>query len=104
MMDFMPCLVMGGFLAVIILIILTGNRLVKYMKQNYPDIYEKNIEQRGLLIDSLSPNLYLISGEARKLAKKDVLYKTLRMRYGFAWLMLPTWLFGSFIIIFFLWQ
>ena len=80
-----------------------SRRLVKYIKEKYPDIYSKNFEQQGFIVDTITPNLFLISSDARKIAQDDIQFKMLRRRYGIASLLIPIWplfLTGCFVVFY----
>lgn len=95
----LPAILFIGLFFVIILIVITGNRLVGYIKAKYPNVYSENLEQNGFIVDTISPNLFLISEDAKKLSRLDAHFKKLRRIYGAAWLLLPGWLIFSAVFV-----
>jgi hypothetical protein len=86
-----------GLFGVTILIMIRGRRVMKHIKSSYVSVYKDHFEQRGLLVDTISPNLFLLSSEAQAIAEQDIAFKRLRRAYGLAWLSLPVWIISLLI-------
>jgi hypothetical protein len=88
-----------GFIGVITTIMIRGRRLMTHIKSRYINVYKGHFEQRGMMVDTITPNLFLLSSEAKAIAEQDILFKRLRRDYGLAWLLVPLWMVSILIIV-----
>jgi hypothetical protein len=83
----------------LVLIHRSGKKLQAYLKENYPREYRINdFEPEGYIVNSVTPNLFLFSSDAKNISKKDNHFKKLRRNYGFSMLFLFLWILGLFLI------
>jgi len=101
-MIIIAAIIIAGFIGVITAIIISGHKLMMHIKSEYVGMYKDQFEQHGLIVDTFSPNLFLLSAEAKSIAEKDELFKKLRRNYGLAWFSLPLWLISIGFITFFI--
>ncbi len=82
-----------SFLIPVVLAVLSWSQLKKHIKVNHPKEYKTNyFEPEGYIVSTITPNLFLISSDAKDLARVDKQFKKLRRTYGISILLVFIWI------------